>query len=210
MQLDGVTKTTIVVTRAGDPARSGVDVVDEIEIFEGVENELTMSQTYSKQFQCKYQLHRFPFDIQVCSIDMMVEDLNSETVQLIPGHIMMKSETELTTYVIQDWELNYINKSGKNGGIRLEIRLKRQIMNELLTTYLPSILLILITYATTFFKPFYFEAALTVNLTTMLVMTTIFISVMGKLPSTAYVKMVDVWLIIGQLIPFLEVSFLYA
>ena len=43
---------------------------------------------------------------------------------------------------------------------------------------------------------------MTVNLTTMLVMTTIFIAVMDKLPSTAYIKMIDIWLIFGQLIPF--------
>ena len=66
-------------------------------------------------------------------------------------------------------------------------------------------LLILSTYATTFFRTYYFEATVTVNLTTMLVMTTIFIAVMDKLPSTAYIKMVDVWLIFGQLIPFIEV-----
>ena len=90
----------------------------------------------------------------------------------------------------------------------MEVVFKRRLTNEILTTYLPSILLILITYATTFFKPFFFEAALTVNLTTMLVMTTLFISVMEKLPSTAYVKMVDIWLIFGQLIPFIEVCLL--
>ena len=81
-------------------------------------------------------------------------------------------------------------------------------MNEMMTTYLLSVLLILITYATTFFKPFYFEAALTVNLTTMLVMTTIFMTVMQMLPSTAYVKMVDIFLIFGQLYPFTEVALL--
>ena len=43
------------------------------------------------------------------------------------------------------------------------------------------------------------------NLTTMLVMTTIFIAVMDKLPSTAYIKMIDIWLIFGQLIPFARV-----
>ena len=43
----------------------------------------------------------------------------------------------------------------------------------MMTTYFPSLLLIAITFATTFFKPFFFEAALSVNLTTMLVMTTI-------------------------------------
>ena len=63
----------------------------------------------------------------------------------------------------------------KNEGIKVEIIFKRRLMNEFLTTYLPTVLLILITYATTFFKPFYFEAALTVNLTVMLVMTTLFI-----------------------------------
>ena len=78
-------------------------------------------------------------------------------------------------------------------------------MSEMMTTYLPSILLMMITYATTFFKPVYFEAALTVNLTNMLVMTTIFISVMEKLPLTSYPKMIDVWLIICQLVPFSEV-----
>ena len=60
-------------------------------------------------------------------------------------------------------------------GLKMEIVLKRMLTNELLTTYLPSILLLGITYATTFFKSFFFEAALTVNLTVMLVLTTLFI-----------------------------------
>ena len=57
----------------------------------------------------------------------------------------------------------------------MEIVFKRRLTNELLTTYLPSLLLLGITYSTTFFKSFYFEAALTVNLTGMLVLTTLFI-----------------------------------
>ena len=90
----------------------------------------------------------------------------------------------------------------------MTIVLKRKIMNEMMTTYLPSILLILITYATTFFKPYFFEAALSVNLTTMLVMTTIFMTVMQMLPATAYIKMIDIFLIFGQLYPFAEVVLL--
>ena len=57
----------------------------------------------------------------------------------------------------------------------MEIKLKRRLVNELLTTYLPSFLLLGICYATTHFKSFYFEAAVTVNLTVMLVSTTLFI-----------------------------------
>merc|ERR1712016_242532 len=90
-------------------------------------------------------------------------------------------------------------------GIWMTIVLRRKIMSEMLTTYLPSVLLMMLTFATTFFKPFFFEAALSVNLTNMLVMTTIFISVMEKLPLTSYPKMIDYWLIFCQLVPFAEV-----
>merc|ERR1711994_1138004 len=88
-------------------------------------------------------------------------------------------------------------ETDENGGVFMVVVFKRRITNELLTTYL-----------TTFFKPFYFEAAVTVNLTTMLVMTTVFTSLIDKLPPTAYVKMIDIWLIGGQLIPFIEVVLL--
>ena len=88
----------------------------------------------------------------------------------------------------------------------MTVVLRRKLLSVLMSTYLPSLLLMMITFATTFFKPFFFEAALTVNLTNMLVMTTIFISVMEKLPLTSYPKMIDIWLIFCQLLPFSEVD----
>ena len=72
------------------------------------------------------------------------------------------------------------------------------------------VLLMMITSATTFFKPFFFEAALSVNLTTMLVMTTIFISKMEGLPPTSNIKMIDIWLVLCQMVPFAEVVLLTA
>ena len=76
-------------------------------------------------------------------------------------------------------------------------------------------LVLIIVYATNFFKDFFFEAIVTVNLTSLLVLTTLFISVAGSLPQTvkrvskheidviryliqAYIKMVDIWLIFAQ------------
>ena len=122
----------------------------------------------------------------------------------------MNESVDLTLFVVQSWTLTTTKEmiSTKNGGVKMTIVLKRKIMNEMMTTYLPSVLLILITYSTTFFKPYFFEAALTVNLTTMLVMTTIFMTVMQMLPATAYIKMIDIFLIFGQLYPFSEVVLL--
>ena len=84
--------------------------------------------------------------------------------------------------------------------------MKRKITSEMMTTYFPSLLLT----AITFFKPFFFEAALSVNLTTMLVMTTIFISKMEGLPPTSDIKMIDIWLVFCQMVPFAEVVLLTA
>ena len=86
--------------------------------------------------------------------------------------------------------------------VHMVINLKRKIQTELLTTYLPTLLLLAVSYATTFFKPMYFEASLTVNLTIMLVMTTIFTSKIQELPPTSDTKMIDFWLIFCLLVPF--------
>ena len=130
--------------------------------------------------------------------------LDLKMVTLIAKQVWMNETMDMTLFVIQKWSLTSI----ESGGVQMTIVLKRKIMNEMMTTYLPSVLLMLTTYATTFFKPYFFEAALSVNLTTMLVMTTIFMTVMQMLPATAYIKMIDVFLIFGQLYPFSEVVLL--
>ena len=66
----------------------------------------------------------------------------------------------------------------------MALKLKRKIATELLTTYLPTVLLLLITYTTVFFDKDLFGDAIAVNLTIMLVMTTIFTSKIEELPPT--------------------------
>ena len=50
-----------------------------------------------------------------------------------------------------------------------------------------------------------FEAIATVNVTTLLVLATLFISVSNALPRTSYVKLIDIWLIFNLVIPFVEI-----
>ena len=57
--------TDVTVTREGNFTRSGIEEVDEAEVFDGAENRSTMYQTYTWEFQCKYELQRYPFDTQV-------------------------------------------------------------------------------------------------------------------------------------------------
>ena len=140
---------------------------------------------------------------------MTVGKLDKKMVKLVPGEIMMEQKTDMTMFIITHWKIVHINENNpEDGRIQMVMVFQRKSLNEILTTYLPSILLLLITYATTHFKAQYFEAALSVNLTTMLVMTTIFTDVSQSLPITSYVKLIDIWLIFGQIFPFAQVIIL--
>ena len=109
---------------------------------------------------------------------MAMGSLDRTTVTLVPDQLVMSQEKDMSIFRLIDWTLdNRTLRTGKQG-ISMVVVMKRKITSEMMTTYFPSLLLTAITFATTFFKPFFFEAALSVNLTTMLVMTTIFISKM--------------------------------
>ena len=56
--------TDLWVQRESSFDRSELSVLDEAELFKGSENSLIMSQSYTHEFQCVYQLERYPFDTQ--------------------------------------------------------------------------------------------------------------------------------------------------
>ena len=64
VRLEGV-DSKVFVNREGEFIRADISSVDEMEIFEGRENRITMVQTYSKKFHCTYLLQNYPFDTQV-------------------------------------------------------------------------------------------------------------------------------------------------
>ena len=109
-------------------------------------------------------------------------------------------DKDLTVFTIK----NLVLSEDKNR-ILMKIVLKRKITTEMLTTFLPTILLLLITFTSILFDKELFGDALAVNLTIMLVMTTIFTSKIEELPPTSDTKMIDIWLIGCLLVPFTEV-----
>merc|ERR1712013_562400 len=96
-------------------------------------------------------------------------------------------------------------RTNTGDGVEAAIFLGRRLLSVILTVYIPTILLNIIGHITNYFKPFYFESAIGVNLTVMLVLTSMFIAVGESMPETSYIKMVEIWLIFNLLIPFLDV-----
>ena len=148
---------------------------------------------------------------------MTMGGLDLKTVMLLPHMMNMRlspsnnpqlEPVNLPLFYITGWNLTHRNSDCPKEGIRMVVVLRRKFWREVITTYLPTILLMVATFITTFFKPEFFEAALGVNLTTMLMMTTIFMTSLSELTDTAYPKWIDFWLIFCQIIPLAEVVLL--
>ena len=118
----------------------------------------------------------------------------------------MEADKELTQYFITDHPKSPTLKQYNNKKVDMEIIFKRQLTNEAMMTFFPSMLFITISYTTSFFKlPNFFNTAITVNVTVMLTTTTLLISVVKKLAQTSYIKLIEWWLIFAMLVPFTQV-----
>ena len=115
---------------------------------------------------------------------------------------LSSEDRDLTMFKVTNLTLS---KTEFGNMVFMALNLKRKVTTELLTTYFPTILLLLITYTTVFFDKDLFGDVIAVNLTIMLVMTTIFTSKIEELPPTSDMKMIDIWLIFCLVVPFLEV-----
>ena len=87
MQFEWATNVVVERNKNGTPA--GLETVDETDLFKGEENNLLMSQTYTHDFQCIYNLKRYPFDIQTCYIEMAMGPLDEASVTLNPAELNM-------------------------------------------------------------------------------------------------------------------------
>ena len=113
------------------------------------------------------------------------------------------------------------DKFGRRGNI-INFSIKRPIMNNILTVYLPTAMLLVISQMSTAYDQSSKELVIEVNITILLVLTTLyltfnrsyrliciclycsFIGISSELPATGYVKMVDIWMIFTIFYPFLQ------
>ena len=138
--------------------------------------------------------------VSICQFDSGKVLMMSKSSQPKQFEQLSARDKDLTMFTITKLSLNE-----EGNLVFMALKLKRKVTTELLTTYLPTILLLLITYTTVFFDKDLFGDAIAVNLTIMLVMTTIFTSKIEELPPTSDMKMIDLWLIFCLVVPFTEV-----
>jgi len=125
-------------------------------------------------------------------------DLN-QSIYLATDQLYFQGQKTLSQF-------NVISQSfystGNNSSVRVKIVLQRIFSYHLTNTYIPTASLMMLVEVTLFFKKTQTELAITLSLTIMLVMYTMYQSIIEPLTKTAYLKMIDYWLIFCLLIPF--------
>ena len=152
------------ISRTGQGRGSDSSVSEDIDIYKGSENKISMSRLYNIDFFCDYDMRWFPFDAQTCFMVLKLGGGNEKLVSLTPGPLEYLGPEELTQYYVKKYSISEtILENAK--GLSVSVTFGRRLLGTVLTVYLPTVLLNIIGHATNFFKPFFFEAVVTVNLT---------------------------------------------
>ena len=119
--------------REGDFYNSDISVLQNIEIFSGQQNLITMSRMYNIEFMCEYQLHMYPYDTQTCYITMIMDIRIQRFVEIKNGNFSYIGPIDLQKYFVKATTMEIVGNS-----LQMKVVLGRKLMNEILTTFLPT------------------------------------------------------------------------
>jgi hypothetical protein len=151
--------------------RTEISNNENIYMFKGIENHIKLSKTHDTAFLCQYDMAWYPFDSQVCTMDIDLSVVQSPFCSLEAESLAYHGPTDLVQYFIRYTDM-VVTGISANRRVQVHVVMGRRILSSLLTVYIPTILLNVMGHVTVYFKPFFFEAIITVNLTVMLVLTT--------------------------------------
>ena len=200
-------KTTMNVIKQGKPKLNSPMDLEETRIFRGDENILQYKREYQMEMRCKFNLRMYPFDYQICTIDVHVPYIKQEYMNVFARSAKNFGISQLSQFVITDIDIQGFNNDSM---VKCLISMHRMPFYHIATTYMPTLCILFMTLITLFIDKSHFEATIMVALTNMLVMYFLYNNVAISMPSTAYLKLLDFWLIFGLVIPFLVFTVIMA
>ncbi|KAI1711016.1 neurotransmitter-gated ion-channel ligand binding domain-containing protein [Ditylenchus destructor] len=170
---------------------------------------------------CPMSLEYYPLDRQTCLIDLASYAYTTDDIEYqwkVQNPIQQKDglRQSLPSFELQDVLTDYCT-SHTNTGIysclRTKMILRREFSYYLLQLYIPSCMLVIVSWVSFWLDKDSVPARVTLGVTTLLTMTTQSSGINAKLPPVSYTKAVDVWIgvcmafIFGALLEFALVNY---
>ncbi|KAL2081679.1 hypothetical protein ACEWY4_023532 [Coilia grayii] len=158
---------------------------------------------------CPMDLKNFPMDVQTCT--MQLESFGYTMNDLIfewtdNGPVQVAEGLTLPQFILKDEkELEYCTKhynTGKFTCIEVKFHLERQMGYYLIQMYIPSLLIVILSWVSFWINMDAAPARVALGITTVLTMTTQSSGSRASLPKVSYVKAIDIWMAVCLLFVF--------
>ncbi|XP_030055435.1 glycine receptor subunit alpha-2 isoform X2 [Microcaecilia unicolor] len=158
---------------------------------------------------CPMDLKNFPMDVQTCAMQLesfgyTMNDLIFEW--LSNGPVQVAEDLTLPQFILKDEkELGYCTKhynTGKFTCIEVKFHLERQMGYYLIQMYIPSLLIVILSWVSFWINMDAAPARVALGITTVLTMTTQSSGSRASLPKVSYVKAIDIWMAVCLLFVF--------
>ncbi|XP_069510093.1 glycine receptor subunit alpha-1 isoform X2 [Ambystoma mexicanum] len=158
---------------------------------------------------CPMDLKNFPMDVQTCimqleSFGYTMNDLVFEWQE--PGAVQIAEGLTLPQFILkEEKDLRYCTKNyntGKFTCIEARFHLERQMGYYLIQMYIPSLLIVILSWVSFWINMDAAPARVGLGITTVLTMTTQSSGSRASLPKVSYVKAIDIWMAVCLLFVF--------
>ncbi|XP_037325219.2 gamma-aminobutyric acid receptor subunit beta-3 isoform X2 [Pungitius pungitius] len=150
---------------------------------------------------CMMDLRRYPLDEQNCTLEIESYGYTTDDIEFYwkGGDTAVTGVTriKLPQFSIMDYKLvsrNVVFSTGAYPRLSLSFKLKRNIGYFILQTYMPSILITILSWVSFWINYDASAARVALGITTVLTMTTINTHLRETLPKIPYVKAIDMYL----------------
>ncbi|KHN81457.1 Glutamate-gated chloride channel [Toxocara canis] len=166
-------------------------------------------------------LEYYPLDRQTCLIDLASYAYTTDDIKYewkVTNPIQQKEglRQSLPSFELQDVLTDYCTSktnTGEYSCLRTKMILRREFSYYLLQLYIPSFMLVIVSWVSFWLDKDSVPARVTLGVTTLLTMTTQSSGINAKLPPVSYTKAIDVWIgvclafIFGALLEFALVNY---
>lgn len=173
------------------------------------------------RFSCMMDLYRYPMDSQVCSIE--IASFSKTTEELLLKWSESQPVVLFDNLKLPQFEIEKVNTSlckekfhiGEYSCLKADFYLQRSLGYHMVQTYLPTTLIVVISWVSFWLDVDAIPARVTLGVTTLLTISSKGAGIQGNLPPVSYIKAMDVWIgsctsfVFAALLEFTFVNYLW-
>ena len=167
----------------------------ENRMFNGSYNPFELTQRMKVKYNCLFNVRNFPFDFNNCSFIMKINQKKEGSIRFVDeDNIAYDGTSIVESFSIGKMTRNIVHTTEATRYTFI-IPMNRVWTNQLINTFVPTIILWFFGYATLFIDIDNPSDRFMGSGTALLVIATLISMITGGLPKTSYLKLIDVWLI---------------